>query len=105
MPVRIVSRMTEPTSEWAELWAAFEAGELGWKVERVSHGEDKGTIVWIARRVTPADVERWPELRVGRWILLEIEGSTVHATQWPVEPGRLGPKLERDEDEDVNIPW
>ena len=83
--------------------AAFEAGELGWKVERVSHGEDKGAILWIARRVTPAHAERWPELRVGRWILLEVDGTTLRATQWSFEPGRLGPKRERDED--VPFPW
>ena len=102
--------MAEPTPEWIEtLWASFQAGELGWQVERVSHGEDKDAIAWVARRVTPAHAARWRELSVGRWVLIEVDtvhGTTrpVHATQWPHEPGRLGPP-QREPAEDLLIPW
>ena len=103
--------MVEPTPEWAEtLWAAFRAGELGWQVERDAHGEAKGEILWIARRVTPALTERWAVLRLGGWVLIEVDhvhgtSAPVHATQWPHKPGRLGPKREPAEDVPIPIPW
>ena len=94
------------TPRWTEpLRDAFCVGEIGWKAERITHGEEKGAIVWIARRVTPALAERGPELRVRRWGLIEVDETRtpVHADAWAVEPGRLGPP--REPDEDVPIPW
>ena len=73
--------------------------------EQVTHGVEKDAIVWIARRVTLALAERCPELRVGRWVLIEVDETRtpVHADERPAEPGRLGPK--REPDEHVPIPW
>ena len=50
-------------------------------MQRITHGEKKGAIVWIARRVTPALAERWPALKIGRWGLIEADETRtpVHA--------------------------
>ena len=51
--------------------------------------------------MTPAHTARWPELKVGKWVRIEVDdmANAVHASEWPHEPGRLGPKRERDDEE------
>jgi len=68
----------------------FEPRELGWKIERIAAGEYRGQIESVVRRVTPAMAKRWPALKLGRWIIIDIDpytGASLAQT-WPHEPGR-----------------
>ena len=85
----------EPTPEWAPaMWEAWRHGEIGWKVRLVTEGEDEGEIAWIARRITVAHTQRWPELELGEWVLIGVDAETgaLVGTPWWTEPGRLAPR-------------
>ena len=93
--------------EWAEsAWNGFERGELGWLIERIAAGEYRGQIAWVARRVTPAMAQRWPALKLGQWIIVDVDPYTgpTHAQTRPHEPGRLIGPFPRDEEE-LELPF
>ena len=94
------------TPRWtAPLWAAWRAGEGGWKVHRGD--DDPEEIVWITRRVTSADVARFPELAAARWVLIDVDGDEIDGEAWPCEPGRrldAGERLVARDPEELKLP-
>ena len=51
-------------------------------------------------------VERWPALKLGQWIIVDVDPYTgpSQAQTWPHEPGRLTGPFPRDE-EGLELPF
>ena len=84
----------DPAPRWAQpMWDAYHRGEIGWTVRMFTHPDGERELDLIYRRITPALAERWPELVLGRWVVVWIDDETgaPSAMQRFDDPTRLAP--------------